>query len=103
MKIKFCNRANATALFATKKYEANDIIHLLDGPVKNNPGKSTIEIGINQHIMDAYGMYMQHSFQPTTKIIGKTVLALININSGDELTFNYNDNAANYTKSLVTE
>ena len=103
MEIKFSNRVNAKAVFATKKYEEHDIIHMLDGPVKNNPDKYSVEIGINQHIMDAYGMYMQHSFQPTTKIIGKTILALININSGDELTFNYNDNAANYTKSLVTE
>ena len=38
---------------------------------------------------------MNHSFNPNTKINGKNVIALKDINIGDELHFNYNDNETN--------
>ena len=38
------------------------------------------------------GQFINHSFEPTTHICGYNVVALIDINISDEITFNYNDN-----------
>ena len=38
---------------------------------------------------------MNHSFKPNTKISGRNIIALENILSGDEITFDYNSNEIN--------
>ena len=57
--------------------------------------KANIEIDKNQHIEDKYGIYMNHSFYPNCKIHSGHIVCIKNINIGDELTFNYNDNETN--------
>ena len=103
MEIKFCDRINGKGLFAKEKYTKRELIFTLDGPIKNEPDKYSIEIGVDQHITDKYGVYMNHSFKPTTKILGKKVIALTNINIGDELNFNYNDNESNMASPFDTD
>ena len=43
------------------------------------------------------------SFQPNTKIDGKNVVALRDINKGEELHFNYNDNETSMTCPFETD
>lgn len=90
--IKFCNRVNGEGLFSNGTYKKNDIIYTLTGPIKNTPDKYTIEIGVNKHITDLYGIYMNHSFTPSVSINKNNVVALQDINPGDEISFNYNEN-----------
>jgi hypothetical protein len=90
MEIKHQPTINGLGLFATKKYTKNEVIYVLEGIVSEHPARETIHIGNNQHILDKYGMYMNHSFEPTTWINGKNVIAVRNIEIGEELTFNYN-------------
>ena len=79
------------SLYSNKEYNINEKIHLLTGTVYDKPSRTTIEIGINTHIDDEYGIFMNHSFSPSCKIQDGYIIALRNINSNDELTFNYND------------
>ena len=91
MDVKYCERVKGKALFASKDYSKDEIIYVLDGPIRNIADRYSIEIGVDLHITDKFGVYMNHSFQPSTKIVGKNVIAVKDIKSGDELHFNYND------------
>jgi len=95
MEIKFNEKLKEYGLYATKSYLKSEIVFVLDGLIYDKPTKYTIHIGDNKHILDDYGVKMNHSFKPTTKIDNKNVVALVNINSGDELTFNYNASEIN--------
>jgi hypothetical protein len=83
------------SLYTTKSFNEGDLIFVLDGSIFNEPTKYTIHIGNNCHVYDLWGIYMNHSFNPTTQIIGSTVVAAKNIDAGNELTFNYNDSEIN--------
>ena len=103
MKIEFCKRVNGKGLFSTEKYNKGDIIYILKGPIKNKPDKYSIEIGLDQHITDEFGIYMNHSFEPSTRIDGKKVIAVRTININDELNFNYNESETNMANPFETE
>ena len=68
------------------------IVFILSGPIKDKPCKYSIEISQNKHILDKNGIFMNHSFDPTCKINGDKVIAVKDINIGDELCFDYNQN-----------
>jgi hypothetical protein len=42
-------------------------------------------------VYDKNGIFMNHSFAPTTSIQGYNVVAKVDINPGDELNFDYNE------------
>lgn len=90
MEVKLNEHINGFGLYATKSYSKSEIVYVLNGPISIKPSKYTIRIGDNQHILDKRGRYMNHSFDPTTYIDHKNVIAATDINSGDELNFNYN-------------
>jgi hypothetical protein len=95
MDIRFNKEINGKGLYATKDYKKGDIIHILSGKEYNYPTRETIHIGNNVHIYDEYGIYMNHSFNPTTYIDNNKVIALIDIKENDELNFNYNETEIN--------
>ena len=92
MEIKHCERVNGKGLFSTKEYLPNTIIYELTGPIHTQPNKYTIEIGTNKHILDPYGIYINHSFEPTVIIKENKVISIKKITIGDEICFNYNEN-----------
>ena len=81
-----------SGLFSTEDFDKNIIIHKLEGPIYKNPTRTTIEISINKHIDDKFGIYMNHSFEPTCIIKNGCIVSLKSIKNGDELTFDYNEN-----------
>jgi SET domain-containing protein len=83
---------NFKGLFADKNYQKNDVIHKLEGQVYEKPSRTTIEIDINKHIDDEYGIYMNHSFNPNCIIKDGRIVAIKCININEELTFDYNQN-----------
>ena len=104
MEIKECSRiGGGKGLFATKYYKRGEIVHTLSGAILYNPTKYSIHIGNNQHIEDIYGIYINHSFQPTVLISGKNVVAKYDINYGDEITFNYNESELSMASPFYTE
>jgi len=103
MEVKLSTKLNELGLFAKKSYKTNDIIFVLSGKEYNHPTRETIYVGKNIHIHDKNGMYMNHSFNPTTSIDGSNVVALVDIVSGDELTFDYNKNEINMAAPFVAD
>jgi len=75
----------------------------LEGEILYTPNKYSIEIGKNKHIIDKWGSYLNHSFDPNTRIDGKNVIALRDINKNEELHFNYNDNETKMACPFETE
>ena len=78
-------------LHSTKNHTKGDIIFTLTGKIYSEPIRETIYIGNGQHIYDEYGIFMNHSFTPTTRIDGVNVYALEDIHPGTELSFDYNE------------
>lgn len=95
MEIKKSNHIDGLGVFVSKSYKKNDIIFVLDGVLVNNPTRESIHIGNNRHIIDKIGSFINHSFKPNIKIDGKNVVALKNIEIGEEIFFNYNDSEIN--------
>ena len=71
------------------------VVFKLRGPIYDIPTRESIHIGNNKHIKDVAGQYINHSFYPNCKIVGKCVIATKQIAPGDELTFNYNESEIN--------
>jgi len=102
MEIKYSERVGGQALFSLRNHSAGELVFVLDGEVKKNPTKYTIEISKTEHIIDDCGIYMNHSFNPTTEIVGRNVLATGDIEIGDELNFNYNVSETNMATPFNT-
>ena len=78
-------------LITTQCYKMNEVVRKLSGPISSYPTRTSIQIGDQQHVEDCYGAYSNHSFTPTTKIHNGCIIAIVDMNIGDEITFNYND------------
>jgi len=92
MEIKQSSVNDGLGLHSTSFHKKGDIIFTLTGSINTYPTRESIYIGNGEHIYDEWGIYMNHSFTPTTRIDGVNVYALDDIQSGAELSFNYNDN-----------
>ena len=79
-------------LFSTEDFLENTVIHRLEGPIYENPSRTTIEMSDNKHIDDEFGIYMNHSFEPNCIIKDECIVSLKLIKKGDELTFDYSQN-----------
>lgn len=91
IEVRFCERVNGSGLFATKEFKEGEKILCLCGREFEHPSKYTIYVGNGKHVLDEYGMAMNHSFLPSTRVVNYDVFALRNIAVGEELNFNYNE------------
>lgn len=78
-------------VYATKTYKIGEIIIELKGELVLKPTRESIHIGHGMHVIDKYGKYINHSFDPNTRIEINKVIAIKEINLYDEITFNYNE------------
>ena len=96
---KFFYRINIEpplGLYTNKAFSKNEIIYELEGLLIKKPSKISIHIGNNLHVEDKFlGRYINHSFEPNTKIELNKIIALRDIKPYEELTFNYNDSEVN--------
>jgi hypothetical protein len=81
-------------LFTNKNYQPGEIVHQLQGKLVLKPDKESIHIGNNLHVIDKYGKFINHSFEPNTRIENNKVVAIKSISKNEEITFNYNDSGA---------
>ena len=91
MQVQYNDNIKENGLYATKVYSRGDIIRILEGNIESRPTKYSIHVGDNQHVTDDYGSYINHSFDPTAYIQGKSVVAKRDIEVNEEITFNYNE------------
>ena len=95
MEIKQSSIVEGKGLFVKTEHKKGDVVYSLVGTIDKKPTRESIYIGNNEHIYDEYGIFMNHSFSPNTEISGRNIIALKDIHSGDEITFDYNSNEIN--------
>ena len=95
MEIRESKTIDGKGLFVTKSFKKGEIVFVLTGEIFDHPTRESIHIGNNQHIYDEYGIFINHSFEPSVCIQHINVVALKDICEGDEITFNYNDSEIN--------
>lgn len=91
MEIKKSKSVNGLGLFSKKNVKNGETIFTLSGQLLNHPTRESIHIGNGVHVIDEYGMFINHSFNPTVVILNDKVVACVDINVDDEITFNYNN------------
>ena len=84
MEVRYNNIIKGYGLYATQKYNKNDIIFVLSGNEYDKPSRETIHIGNNKHIYDQNGIFINHSFTPTIYIDKYNVVALVDIENGND-------------------
>ena len=89
MEVKFLT-STMRGLFATKSYKKGEIIRVLKGSISDKPDRLSIEIMPNVHVLDEYGKWVNHSFEPTTVIKDGSIVAHKDNSPGEQITFNYN-------------
>ena len=90
-------------LYATQDYKLGDIIRVLRGELILKPTRESIHIGNNMHVIDEYGKYINHSFEPNTRIELNKVIALKDIKKYEEITFNYNESEINMAEPFESD
>ena len=101
LEIKECSRLQSSdsvqpkGLYTKKAFKKNQTVFELQGDIEKQQSKYSIHIGKNQHVIDEYGTFMNHSFDPTTRIEGRSVIANKDLVPGDELSFDYNSSEIN--------
>jgi len=83
-----------------KSVKKGEIVFVLSGRIFDHPTRESIHIGNNKHIYDEYGIFINHSFEPTVRIESINVIALKDLDDGDEITFNYNDTEINMANTF---
>lgn len=101
--------ADTLHLMATRPFTAGDEILWLEGQVVEAPTRYTVQIGAQTHLDTATGLdereklsrcpwlFLNHACEPNTRLggeDGRSLIALTEIDPGDELTFDYESNEA---------
>ena len=82
-------------LYATRSYAMGEIVLKLQGKLVLYPTRESIHVGNGMHVIDKYGEYINHSFEPNTRIVFNNVTAIKEIKQYEEITFNYNESEIN--------
>lgn len=81
--------------------DSNTVIYKLNGSISNKPTRTSIQIGLNEHIEDEWGQYINHSCDPTVKIVGNDLVLLKPLSNGDSITFDYNNSEDHMSDPFV--
>ena len=100
MEIANSTLVEGKGLILRKSVKKDEIVFVLSGRIFNQPTRESIHIGNNKHIYDEYGIYINHSFEPSVRIEGLNVVALKDLQNGDEITFNYNETEINMANTF---
>ena len=90
-------------LYTTRDFNTGEIITKLKGELNLIPTKESIHIGNGLHVIDSYGRFINHSFDPNTKIEFNNVVAIKDIKKYDEITFNYNETEINMAEPFEVD
>lgn len=101
IQLKIIHRNNYFSIVSTSKYSKGDTILKLEGTINTIPDKYSIQISETEHILPhesdfkngtAFYMYINHNCIPNGyfNIEKKGLIALKDIEAGEEITYNYN-------------
>lgn len=79
-------------LYTTRPVAAGQVIRRLRGRVLSAPTRESIRVGPGRHIHDAYGAFVNHSFEPTARVCfeREALVAARDLHAYTEITFDYN-------------
>lgn len=89
-------------LFANENVAAGQLVFTIEGELLRHPTRYSVQVGRDAHIdvIETSSSeisssrhpwrFMNHSCEPTTRIVGRSVIALRDISAGEPVTFNYN-------------
>ena len=100
MEIAESKLVEGKGLILRKSVKKGEIVFTLSGKIFDHPTRESIHVGNNKHVYDEFGIFINHSFEPTVYIDGFDVVALMDLNDGDEITFNYNDSEINMANTF---
>jgi len=99
MLLSVVEQGNEKCLITNRELAKEEIIINFKGEITSTPSKYSIQINRNEHLdvpegkmgtPDYYWAFLNHSCAPNTYIKNKQLIALKDIPTGTELTFNYN-------------
>jgi hypothetical protein len=103
-KARYINSDNIPkGLYATRSYAIGEIVLKLQGKLVLNPTRESIHIGNGMHVIDKYGEYINHSFEPNTRIVFNKVTAIKEIKQYEEITFDYNETEINMAEPFEVD
>ena len=100
MEVADSKLVDGKGLILRKSVKKGEIVFVLSGRIFDHPTRESIHIGNNKHIYDEYGIFINHSFEPSVRIEGLNVVALKDLQDGHEITFNYNETEINMANSF---
>ena len=63
-----------------------------DNEVVSEPTRTSIQVAEGIHVEDIIGRYVNHACRPSCEISDAKIVALKDLNEGEEITFDYNEN-----------
>ena len=103
MEIADSKLVDGKGVILRKSVKKGEIVFVLSGRIFNQPTRESIHIGNNKHIYDEYGIFINHSFDPSVRIENINVIALKDLHDGDEITFNYNETDINMANTFYVD
>lgn len=92
--------ARGQLIRAARGFKMGEQVHLLRGETFPARNKYTIEIE-GAHLVDPIAKYLNHSFAPNLRIEGYRVMALRDIDAGEELTFDYTTTETRFSHPFI--
>lgn len=83
------NAHGERATYALFAFACGELVYTVRGEPSPDRTRDSIEVGPDQHVEDAYALYLNHSFTPNLRLEERRMFALRDITVGEELTFNY--------------
>lgn len=83
-----------SGVFTCKPIKAGEILFVMSGKLISSPTQTSVQIGDNQHIEDPLAKYLNHHCSPSAKVVReqRAVVALRDLQFGEEITFDYTQN-----------
>jgi SET domain len=91
-------------LRAASRFEAGEVVLVLEGLLSDTPSRYSVQVGADLHVQPSPGIpedsvraawrYLNHSCNPNAAFRGPVLTALVAIEVGAEITFDYNTTEA---------
>ena len=96
------NEGGSWGVYAQQPAKQGETVYVLRPFLSRvEPTRTSIQIRDGFHVEDKVGQYINHSFNPTCKIEGFSVVALRDIAWGEEITFDYTLNESVVSSPFV--
>ena len=91
-------------VFSSRYFREGSVVHTLSlESVSSSPTRTSIEIGTDRHAEDITGRFINHACNPSCMIQDNYVVAIKNIYSGDEITFDYSENETHMASPFLCD